>query len=227
MTNKTAILIFANSARKELNSKSIQSAEVFGLLNSETIKTVKKTGLPYFHHSESEQTGNNFAERFQNSIDTVFEKGFETVISVGNDTPHLTSAHILKAKKQLQQNDFVLGPSTDGGYYLMGFKKAEFQKLSFLDLPWETSFLQRSFNSILKRQQNSVAYLETLSDLDDASDVNSILQHFKQLSKSIKSLLLKIQDTSKFIVDVILIFFQIIYFNLYFNKGSPRLLHIS
>ncbi|WP_179343661.1 TIGR04282 family arsenosugar biosynthesis glycosyltransferase [Winogradskyella ursingii] len=223
---KTAILIFANSAKKELNSKGIQSSEVFEILNTETLKTVSKTGLPYFHFSEEEQVGNNFGKRFHNAIKSIFKKGFDQVISVGNDTPHLTTKHILKAVTQFNQTDFVLGPSTDGGYYLMGFKKSHFQKLSFLELAWEKRTLQNSFQHQINHIGASVCHLETLSDLDEASDVDLIFQHFEQLSNRIKSILLKIKNVSNFIFESILFSFKLIYPNLYFNKGSPISLHI-
>jgi uncharacterized protein len=122
MKTKTAILIFANSAEKELTSKSISSSDFFNLLDSDTVKTVKKTNLPYFHFSEKEQIGSSFGERFTNAIEAVFNKGFEHVISLGNDIPHLRANHILKATQNLATSDYVLGPSTDGGFYLMGFK---------------------------------------------------------------------------------------------------------
>jgi hypothetical protein len=75
---KTAILVFANNAEKELLSKSIRSASVFDLLNTETLKTVRKTGLPFYHYSEKEQIGKTFAERFTNAIKSIYDRGYAT-----------------------------------------------------------------------------------------------------------------------------------------------------
>ena len=137
MNNKTAILIFANSAEKQLISKSIASSDFFNLLDSDTVKTVKKAGLPYFHFSEKEQIGHSFGERFTNAIETILNKGFQNVITLGNDIPNLTANLIVKAKNKLENSDYVLGPSTDGGFYLMGFKKAHFNKTDIQNLPWQ------------------------------------------------------------------------------------------
>ncbi|CAN0575163.1 unnamed protein product, partial [Ectocarpus sp. 12 AP-2014] len=62
---------------------------VFETLTKETLRKVKRTKQPYFHISEKEQTGNSFGERFTNAIQTVFDKGYEHIITVGNDTPQL------------------------------------------------------------------------------------------------------------------------------------------
>ncbi|WP_179347941.1 DUF2064 domain-containing protein [Winogradskyella pacifica] len=226
MKTKTAILIFANSAEKELTSKSISSSDFFNLLDSDTVKTVKKTNLPYFHFSEKEQIGSSFGERFTNAIEAVFNKGFEHVISLGNDIPHLRANHILKATQNLATSDYVLGPSTDGGFYLMGFKKAHFNKISFQNLPWQTSKLRQSLNTELQHQNESVSYLERLTDIDDVSDIDSVLESFKTLDFKIKRLLLLLRKTTKTIVTSTSVFQYAAVFKSPYNKGSPILLHI-
>lgn len=226
MKNKTAILIFANSAEKELTSKSISSSDFFNLLDSDTVKTVKKTNLPYFHFSEKEQIGSSFGERFTNAIEAVFNKGFEHVISLGNDIPHLRANHILKATQNLATSDYVLGPSTDGGFYLMGFKKTHFNKTSFQNLPWQTAKLRQSLNTELQYQNESVSYLEMLTDIDDISDINFVLESFKTLDFKIKRLLLILRKTIKTIVTSASVFQYATVFESPYNKGSPILLHI-
>ncbi|WP_299102073.1 DUF2064 domain-containing protein [uncultured Winogradskyella sp.] len=226
MTNQTAILIFANSAEKELMSTSSSSADFFELLDTETVKTVKKTGLPYFHYSEKEQTGQTFGERFTNAIATIYNKGFNQVITLGNDIPHLTANHILKAKDQLNHSDVVLGPSTDGGFYLMGFKKTHFNTTKIQNLPWQTKQLRHCLNSELQQQHIKMAYLETLSDIDDASDFELILESFKPLDFKIKKLLLKLRKTIQIYSSFTIGFHGKTVFKKHYNKGSPILLHI-
>ncbi|MEH1006138.1 DUF2064 domain-containing protein [Winogradskyella sp. ECml5-4] len=226
MKNKTAILIFANSAEKELTSKSISSSDFFNLLDSDTVKTVKKTNLPYFHFSEKEQIGSSFGERFTNAIEAVFNKGFEHVISLGNDIPHLRANHILKATQNLATSDYVLGPSTDGGFYLMGFKKTHFNKTSFQNLPWQTAKLRQRLNTELQHQNESVSYLEILTDIDDVSDIDSVLESFKTLDFKIKRLLLILRKTIKTIVTSASVFQYATVFESPYNKGSPISLHL-
>ena len=226
MNNKTAILIFANSAEKQLTSKSVASSDFFNLLDSDTVKTVKKAGLPYFHISEKAQKGHSFGERFTNAIETVFNQGFQNVITLGNDIPNLTANLIVKAKDKLENSDYVLGPSTDGGFYLMGFKKSHFSKTDIQNLPWQTSKLSRCLHQELQQQNENVSYLETLTDIDTTSDIELVLKSFKSLDFNIKKLLLKILKKVKTIAIVASVFHGRTVFNKHYNKGSPALLHI-
>ena len=91
MNKGTAILIFANSAEFEAVQKPFRSSEtLFDALNEQTIKIVEKTGLPYFHFSEKNQYGATFGERFANAIQSIYDKGFQTVITIGKR--HTSSA---------------------------------------------------------------------------------------------------------------------------------------
>ena len=80
MTKKTAILIFSNSAKEDAKRKSFADSQLFETLTNETINKVKKTGLPYFHFTETQQEGTSFGARFSNAIQTVFDKGFTNII---------------------------------------------------------------------------------------------------------------------------------------------------
>ena len=218
--HKTAILIFANSAEQEALCKPFKSSiELFEVLNHQTLLKVKRTEVPYFIYSEKEQVGITFGERFTNAIQSVFDKGFSQIITVGNDTPHLQSCQILQAIEQLKTNDIVLGPSLDGGFYLMGLRKSQFNQNTFLDLPWQTSQLTRSISKLISAKKIRLFTLEVLTDIDAVADVKSILH-------SAKSVLLSILSKVKT---------QVLYFAIHlksktllhcFNKGSPNFLRI-
>lgn len=222
MIDTTAILIFANSAQQEAIAKPFKaSAVLFDELNKDILKKVRQTGLPFYHVSEKEQKGHGFAERFTNAIQSIYAKGYDQVISVGNDTPHLKSAQILLAAQQLKTNDIVLGPSLDGGFYLMGLKKSHFNATTFLKLPWRTSGLSQSIYRLIAANRINLFKLEALCDIDETADVNIILQSKKYISAIIAQLLFAIiseKKTSNFRYQIpILDAYQA----LYFNKGSP------
>ncbi|WP_299228380.1 DUF2064 domain-containing protein [uncultured Psychroserpens sp.] len=222
MNSKTAILIFANSAHFEAKQKPFRYSEtLFESLNTQTLKIVEQTGLPYFHYSEKNQIGTTFGRRFTNAIQSIYDKGFETIITIGNDTPHLKTEHINKAEKQLELNDIVLGPSNDGGFYLMGLKKSCFDMSSFLELPWQTSRLNSCINRLLTIQNIKFSYLEVLSDIDTFSDVKFIINSFKGLSRSIKQFLLVFLSIKKEIIKPLLLIIEIKIQTKLFNKGSP------
>mgnify|MGYP001036233163 CR=1 FL=1 len=221
MKNNTALLVFANSAQKDAERKSFLSSDVFSALNQQTLKTVKKSGITFFHFSEKNQVGHSFGERFSNAIEAVFNKGFSNVITIGNDTPHLKSHHLVAALHQLEKNDLVLGPSKDGGFYLMGIKKALFNKETFLKLPWQTSRLQKCITSISATKKLQISFLELLNDIDSKEDIKKIIHSFKAIPTSILKLLFVFFRIEKKQFIHKKTAYQTVLFSQYFNKGSP------
>lgn len=225
--HKTAILVFANSSQEEVKHKPIANGEkLFESLTSKTLDTVAKSKLPYFRFSEAQQTGNTFGERFTNAIQSIFNKGFEQVITIGNDSPQLTVSHILEAEKQLNNNNFVLGPSTDGGFYLMGMKKVQFNASAFQKLDWQTATLSKQLLRLVTTAQVSVVRLETLFDIDTVRDIKSIITYAYQLPETILKVLLAILNTQKIKYSHTSLFYNKLHSNTYHNKGSPVLLQL-
>ena len=224
MNQKTAILIFANSAEKEAERKSFLSAEVFAALNTQTLKTVEKSGIDYFHISEKQQIGTSFGERFSNAVESIFNKGFKNVITIGNDTPHLKTHHLVDTLQQLETKDVVLGPSKDGGFYLMGIKKAQFNKDTFTELPWQTNRLHKSIATIATTKKLEIQFLELLNDIDSKEDIQFIIDSFKAIPLAILKLLQKIFfDIKNTFYEVQITLFKASY-SQNFNKGSPIIL---
>ena len=227
MTNKTAILIFANSAKAEgLNKPFKKSTVLFEALNTEIEAKVKQTQLPYFIVSESQQVGYSFGERFTNAIQSIFNKGFDNIITIGNDTPHLTAGHINIAHQKLKSNALVLGPSQDGGFYLMGISKKLFNAKNFINLPWQTSQLRERIIKLLSFNKIDVLLLETLTDIDCILDAKKIKDSFRSISTLIKNILLKIITSAKAKKKYL---FQILKLNLIssnYNKGPPIIFSI-
>lgn len=221
MSIKTAILIFANSAKKDAKLKSFKSEALFNVLTAKTIKIADRTGLTYFHITEAEQFGVSFGSRFTNAIQNIFKKGFDQVITIGNDSPHLKASHITKAANLLVKNDIVLGPSKDGGFYLMGIKKSHFDTKIFQKLPWQTSELNQSISQLAVLQNIKLSYLEILQDIDTVSDAKHIIDSFKMLSKQIKLLLQDYISIEKKTSNSTIILLSTFSQKRLFNKGSP------
>jgi len=222
LTNKTAILIFANSAKAEgLNKPFQKSAVLFQALNTEIEAKVKQTQLPYFLVSEKQQIGSTFGERFTNAIQSVFNKGFDNIITVGNDTPHLKANHINKAYKKLKTDSLVLGPSQDGGFYLMGISKKLFDAKNFINLPWQTSKLRERIINLLSFKKVNVSILETLNDIDTVSDAKTLSERFRSVSTLIKSILLLIITSAKAKTIHLFQFLKLNLISSNYNKGSP------
>lgn len=221
MNPKTAILIFANSAEKEAERKPFLSKVIFDALNKQTLKTVEKANIPYFLITEKQQTGTSFGERFYNAISLVFNKGFQNVITIGNDTPHLKTHHLVDTLKFLEKKELVLGPSKDGGFYLMAFQKNYFNKEHFISLPWQTNGLHHAISKAANAKNTTIQFLLLLSDLDCKEDIQAILKSVKQISYTLLKLLHAFciinKSTFKELKNILLN----ILIPKNFNKGSP------
>ena len=197
--------------------------QLFEALNKPAVKTVKKTGLPYFIYSEEKQIGSNFGERFTQSIQEIYALGFENIITIGNDSPHLTATHILEANQHLKENPIVLGPSADGGFYLMGLKKSHFNPDSFLKLPWQTEALTSSILRLVHAKKIEAILLDRLQDLDSVADIEALLQSQKSLHYTIGQLLLNALEKSFSLPLIQPFWVETFHARNYFNKGSPVL----
>ena len=161
------------------------NVELFQALTSHTIKTVKKSGLPFFHISEKEQYGNAFGERFSNAIQTIYDKGYENIITIGNDSPQLKANHLIEANNQLKLGKTVLGPAHDGGFYLMGLHRSNFNAELFVRLPWQRFGLFNKISQLFKSLGSDLYQLQVLHDIDNKVDVKTLLNFFRQLPFSI------------------------------------------
>ncbi|MGJ8683346.1 MAG: TIGR04282 family arsenosugar biosynthesis glycosyltransferase [Nonlabens sp.] len=173
--SQTAILLFAQSAQVDTTSKSLVNVDVMNVLNARILKTVQASGLDYYHFTEKEQRGNSFASRFTNAVQDVFDKGYKSIISLGNDTPLLTVDLIHAAKTALQNGKAVHGKSADGGLYLIGLNREQFQPQSFENLPWQSQRLTSSFHDYLKDLGSEIDVLKSLQDIDSMDDLRQFL----------------------------------------------------
>lgn len=219
---QTAILIFANTSEKDVMEKSIPNGkELFDHLNTHIFEETQKTALPVFLFSEDTQRGANFGERFANAIADVFDKGFQQVITVGNDSPDLKAADILEAHYNLLSGQSTVGPSADGGTYLIGIQKSTFDKISFASLPWQTSFLRQSLDIYLRDRGSVVKSLSYKQDIDSYDDLKYFLDRHRQISSDFQRILLELTKNRHSVFSYSELF-QLEYADTaLYNKGSP------
>lgn len=93
---------------------------------------------------------------------------FESVLLIGTDIPHLSIDNLTDAFQSLKENELVIGPSFDGGYYLIGMKKT--YEFLFDDMIWSVdTVLDKSIERAIKNNL-SFHLLETLPDIDTLED---------------------------------------------------------
>lgn len=93
---------------------------------------------------------------------------YDKVAIIGSDCYQLTTDFIIQAFKLLDTNDVVLGPSRDGGYYLLGMKSGHEQL--FEDIPWSTNQVTPLTLKIIAESNLSYGLLSTLQDVDHYKD---------------------------------------------------------
>lgn len=123
------------------------------------------------------QLGNDLGERMKNAFTELFETGFKNICIIGSDCYELSSDILADAFEKLNKAEAVIGPASDGGYYLLGINKPvpEF----FIDKNWSTDTV---FTDTLKDASAlnlSLYQLPMLQDIDTETDLhNSALAFF-------------------------------------------------
>ena len=114
------------------------------------------------------QQGQDLGERMSNAFARTFESGRDKVVLIGTDCPTLQSHHLLQAFEALNHSDLVVGPATDGGYYLIGMKgKAAYL---FERIAWSTSQVLSQTLHVASQQGLIVTLLPELDDIDTQED---------------------------------------------------------
>lgn len=115
------------------------------------------------------QSGNDLGNRMANAFKQGFSEAYDKIIIIGSDLYDLTSDIILEAFERLDSNDVVLGPATDGGYYLLGMK--ELIPSIFRNKEWGTASV---FSSTLKDIADKKVFLtKELNDIDVVTDMEN------------------------------------------------------
>lgn len=117
------------------------------------------------------QSGHNLSDRMRRSFQDAFQSGFKSVCLVGSDIPALPAEYLTKAFGYLYNYDSVIGPSYDGGYYLIGFNQATFFPEIFQNIQWSKATVYQK--TIEKYKQHSTKFLSLFSchDIDTLNDL--------------------------------------------------------
>jgi rSAM/selenodomain-associated transferase 1 len=122
------------------------------------------------------QRGENLGERMENGFTEAFAMNFKRVVLIGSDIPDLSLEFIEEAFHCLQEKDAVIGPSLDGGYYLIGFKDNTFSSRVFKGIPWSTERVFEQTMKILEREGLTVHSLKPMRDIDTIEDLRSFIR---------------------------------------------------
>lgn len=121
------------------------------------------------------QRGPELGARLLSTFVQLFQRGFDHVFAIDSDTPTLPGAYLQHALEAIAQpqNDVILGPTEDGGYYLIGLRRAH-QEL-FTDMPWSTPQVLTETLRRAEAQRLHTVCVEPWFDVDTPDDLHRLM----------------------------------------------------
>ena len=161
--------------------------EVYRILYNKTIQTIASlpsTIEPVIYYSDFADTDNNFSfegirtevqegsglgERMANSLEKEFGSGARKVCIIGTDIYGLNTQVIVNAFQRIHDNNVVIGPAKDGGYYLLGVNN--FNTKLFSDISWSKPTVLKNTIKNINNLGLKYELLEYLNDVDEFEDI--------------------------------------------------------
>lgn len=139
------------------------------------------------------QVKGDIGNRLKHAFEYLFKQGLDRVIILASDTPDISVDTIEEAVDALGNYDIVIGPSIDGGYYLIGMN--QFYNGLFEGITWSTEKVMKETLSLIDKLHLSVYSLKELRDIDTKDDLvawlytatdssNPVLEYVKSLKLS-------------------------------------------
>ncbi|MDJ0667068.1 MAG: TIGR04282 family arsenosugar biosynthesis glycosyltransferase [Desulfobacterales bacterium] len=128
-------------------------------------------GIPWDYRP---QGGGNIGARMHRALAGAFREGAERGVLIGSDIPDIRTSLLQAAFDHLQAVDMVLGPATDGGYYLIGIRRGAWHLAGtqlFDAVPWGTDRVLAVTREKIDTLGLGVVLLEPLSDVDRPEDL--------------------------------------------------------
>lgn len=198
MAKKSALIIFAKApvpgyvkTRLESHLSKEECASLHESFITDTVRLSMEVagadiflachpaGHPFFQNISADygvrltvQKGNDLGERMDSAINYFLGLGYKKVIIIGSDSPDLPPEYVKVGFERLDSSDMVVGPSMDGGYYLIGGRKG---LPVFSGIPWSSRSV---FEMTLERAvKNGITFsvLKEWYDIDTWED----LQRFR------------------------------------------------
>lgn len=114
------------------------------------------------------QSAGDLGARLVHALQAAFAAGGRPVFAIGGDCPELDAECLRRGARLLETADVVLGPATDGGYYLIGLQRPTPEL--FHGIPWSTAAVLEATVARARALGLQVRLLERKADIDDYDD---------------------------------------------------------
>lgn len=135
------------------------------------------------------QEGGDLGERMFRAARRCFEEGYRRVVIIGTDCPEVTADDLRAAFAELERNEFCLGPSADGGYYLIGMSVLRDEPFAGID--WGTATVLSKTLEIIAQIEHNVSLLSEKEDIDTLASLRNFIRRNRDVPAA--------QETAQFI----------------------------
>jgi len=163
--DEKALHIYKDLLNHTRSVSRLSSAHKFVFYHNE-IDWDDEWNVPDFN--KRQQSNSNLGGKMMSAFEEIFLADYDKVIIIGSDCFELTTAYIETAFSYLDDKDVVIGPASDGGYYLLGMKRMH--SCFFSNKKWSTDSVYTATLQDATLHGLSVASLPVLTDVDTEAD---------------------------------------------------------
>ena len=144
-------------------------------------------GSPFYLNSVGrrftfyKQKGKDLGEKMHDAFRYAYRKKYQKIVIIGSDSPTLPSAFIKDAFEALRYSEVVLGPSLDGGFYLIGLKKTCYA--IFRGIKWSSRHVLTQVSKNLRNLNKNTAFLPEWYDVDDGIGLSYLKHELKAVKR--------------------------------------------
>src|SRR5262249_45887110 len=120
------------------------------------------------------QRGENLGDRMRHAFDRLFADGYSAVVIIGSDLPSLPQSYLVQAFERVRDraDALVIGPATDGGYYLIGLRRP--CPALFTSVAWGAADVLTTTTSIAEACGLTVSLISPWHDVYTVDDLRHV-----------------------------------------------------
>ena len=166
--NENAIEIYKSIIFSLLNNLKDLDCEIILSCYPDENHTFFKACKDKYNVTLASQIGNNLGERMHLAIQNELSKGIKKVILIGSDCPQININYVCDAFSRLDDHDYVLGPTEDGGYALIGC--ATLNSEIFKNIEWGSNKVLDETIAVFYKLEKCYQLLHMVRDIDRIED---------------------------------------------------------
>ena len=169
-----------------------EAAKLYMCFLKDTVEKVRQLGTPFFVYYTPADMGEEFKQLLGDDLKYVPQKdgdlgerlyygfkesslmGYPAAIALASDVPDLPVLILQDAVINLEDHDSVIGPSSDGGYYLIGLKAQAVTWKLFHGINWSTETVYNETLDVIETENLSRHPLQAWDDVDQVTDLDRL-----------------------------------------------------